>query len=279
MEQLEGKVALITGGASGIGLALVHRAAASGMKVAIVDVEKAALDAAVAEVGSSAEVIGLQCDVSNYDEVEATGAAVVDHFGALHLAINNAGVSGGGLSWEIPLEDWKWIVDVDLWGVIYGVKAFMPLIIASGGGHIVNTASMAGLTSPPFMSPYNVAKHGVVALSESMFHELAMTHPEVGVTVVCPGWVNTQIHLSERNRPADLAEQVQSDDADGLRSVVTGLIEGGLDPYVVAGMVFDAVTAGKFYVLTHAEWSAAVTDQTARMVAGENPKMSLPGTD
>ena len=145
--QLEGKVALITGGASGIGLALVRRAAAAGMKVAIVDVEKGALDAAVAEVGSSAEVIGLQCDVSNYDEVEATGAAVVDHFGGLHLAVNNAGVSGGGLSWEIPLEDWKWIVDVDLWGVIYGVKAFMPHIIASGGGHIVNTASMAGLTA------------------------------------------------------------------------------------------------------------------------------------
>ncbi len=163
--------------------------------------------------------------------------------------------------------------------MVYGVKAFMPLIIESGGGNMVNTASMAGLSSPPFMSPYNVAKHGVVALSESMFHELAMTHPEVGVSVLCPGWVKTKIHQSERNRPGELAAPPDSEQADGLRNVVTGLIEGGLDPDVVAGKVFDAVAAGQLYVLTHEAWMAGVLAQTQRMIAGENPVMGFPSND
>jgi NAD(P)-dependent dehydrogenase (short-subunit alcohol dehydrogenase family) len=279
MDDFRGKVALITGGGSGIGLALSRRAAAAGMKVAVVDIEESARDAAVAELSKTTEAIGIGCDVSDYDDVVAAGAAVMDRFGAVHLAVNNAGVSGGGLSWEIPLEDWRWVIGVDLWGVIYGVKAFMPLIIESGGGHMVNTASMAGLSSPPFMSPYNVAKHGVVALSESMFHELAMTHPEIGVSVLCPGWVNTKIHQSERNRPGALAPQAESEQADGLRSVVTGLIEGGLDPDVVAAKVFEAVAAGRLYVLTHEGWMASILTQTERMIAGENPVMGFPTND
>jgi NAD(P)-dependent dehydrogenase (short-subunit alcohol dehydrogenase family) len=193
--------------------------------------------------------------------------------------VNNAGVSGGGLSWEIPLEEWRWIVGVDLWGVVHGVKAFTPLVIQSGGGHIVNTASMAGLTSPPFMSPYNVAKHGVVALSESMFHELAMTNPEVGVTVVCPGWVRTKIHRSERNRPADLPDRPLPEGGEGMATMIEGLIDGGLDPDVVAGLVFDAVRERRFYVLTHQGWMSSVTAHTERMVAGENPQMAFPGND
>ena len=135
----------------------------------------------------------------------------MDVFGALHVACNNAGVSGGGLSWEIDLETWRWILDVDLWGVIHGVRTFTPLIIASGGGHIVNTASMAGLTSNAGMTPYNVAKHGVVTLSETMYVELQMTHPEVGVSVLCPGWVRTRINES-RTQPS------RSDGRPGSRS-------------------------------------------------------------
>ncbi len=276
MELTQGKVAVVTGGASGIGLALARRLAGLGLRLAVLDIEQDALDAAIVELGATTDVIGLRVDVSNYDEVAAAGAEVVEHYGALHLAVNNAGVATGGLSWELELGDWEWVLGVDLWGVINGVKAFTPLVIESGGGHIVNTASMAGLLSPPFMSPYNVAKHGVVALSESMFHELAMTHPEVGVTVVCPGWVRTRIHESGRNRPAGLPEPDAALTGDA-GSVVAGLIEGGLDPDEVAGMVVDAVAAGRFYVLTHDDWLTGVTAHHERMVAGENPKLVFPG--
>ncbi len=146
MDELTGKVAVITGAASGIGLALARRLAAEGMKLVLADIEQAALDAAVADLSQSADVRGVRCDVSRPDDVEAVATAAMEAFGGLHLAVNNAGVSGGGASWEIDLDQWRWILGVDLWGVIHGVRTFTPLIIRSGGGHLVNTASMAGLT-------------------------------------------------------------------------------------------------------------------------------------
>ncbi len=281
MEQFEGKVAVVTGAASGIGKALASAFADVGMKVVLADVEAAALEVAAEELRSSgADVFAVTADVAQAADVDRIGAAAMDVFGALHVACNNAGVSGGGLSWEIDLETWRWILDVDLWGVIHGVHTFTPLIIASGGGHIVNTASMAGLTSNPGMGPYNVAKHGVVTLSETLSVELQMTHPEVGVSVLCPGWVRTRINESERNRP-DLVgvEEVEETDAGllAMKEMVNTWIAEGLQPAHVASLVIEAMRENRFYVLTHPEWQGMISDRIDRMLSGANPWTSLPG--
>ncbi|KLR62405.1 short-chain alcohol dehydrogenase [Actinobacteria bacterium IMCC26207] len=281
MEQFEGKVAVVTGAASGIGKALATAFADVGMKIVLADVEAVALEVAAEELRSSgADVFAVTADVAQAADVDRIGAAAMDVFGALHVACNNAGVSGGGLSWEIDLETWRWILDVDLWGVIHGVHTFTPLIIASGGGHIVNTASMAGLTSNPGMSPYNVAKHGVVTLSETLSVELQMTHPEVGVSVLCPGWVRTRINESERNRP-DLVgvEEVEETDAGllALKEMVNTWIAEGLQPAHVASLVIEAMRENRFYVLTHPEWQGMIQDRIDRMLSGANPWTSLPG--
>ncbi|CAB4553466.1 unannotated protein [freshwater metagenome] len=281
MEQFEGKVAVVTGAASGIGKALAVAFADVGMKIVLADVETAALEAAAEELRShGADVFAVTADVAQAADVDRIGTAAMDVFGALHVACNNAGVSGGGLSWEIDLETWRWILDVDLWGVIHGVHTFTPLIIASGGGHIVNTASMAGLTSNPGMGPYNVAKHGVVTLSETLSVELQMTHPEVGVSVLCPGWVRTRINESERNRPDPVgAVEVEETDAGllAMKEMVNTWIAEGLQPAHVASLVVEAMRENRFYVLTHPEWQGMIQDRVDRMLSGANPWANLPG--
>jgi len=282
MDEFEGKVAVVTGGAAGIGLAMARRFGAAGMKLVIADIQPDALDESVAALRSDGlDAIGVVADVSDRAQVQAVADAAMEAHGAIHLACNNAGVGSGGLTWELTEADWKWVLGVDLWGVIHGVGIFTPLIIASGGGHVVNTASMAGLTSPPYMGPYNVAKHGVVALSESMYLELQMAAPSVGVTVVCPGWVQTQIHNSMRNRPTTGEQAPDSSvteaDAENLRNFIGALIADGLRPDDVAEQVFDAVAHNRFYVLTHPEWSGMVQRNTERMLAGGNPEMTIPG--
>ena len=279
MEDFEGKVAVVTGAASGIGRAMADAFVAEGMKVVLADVESEPLEAAAAELRDrGGDVFAVLADVREPAEVDRIGAAAMDVFGALHVACNNAGVSGGGLSWEIDLATWRWILDVDLWGVIHGVRTFTPLIIGSGGGHIVNTASMAGLSSNPGMAPYNVAKHGVVTLSETMYVELEMTHPEVGVSVLCPGWVRTRIHESERNR-ADLPPVSEDPDETllAMKEMVGNWIAEGLQPAHVASLVVEAIRERRFYVLTHPEWQGMVRDRVDRMLSGENPAARLPG--
>jgi NAD(P)-dependent dehydrogenase (short-subunit alcohol dehydrogenase family) len=281
VEDLDGKVAVVTGAASGIGRSLAHAFAGQGMRLVLADIEAAPLEEVASELrGSGTDVFAVTADVSVASDVERIGAAADDVFGGLHVACNNAGVAAGGLSWEVGLEDWDWVLGVNLYGVIHGIRSFVPRIIASGGGHVVNTASMAGLTSAPGMGPYNVSKHAVVTLSETLALELAMTHPEVGVTVVCPGWVRTGINRSERNRPVDDARpRAEGDDAavPALRSMIDDLIETGLDPADVAGLVVDAVRASRFSVLTHPEWIGMVRDRTERLLSGETPALRLPG--
>lgn len=274
MEQVEGRVAVVTGAASGIGRALSERFAAAGMKVVLADIEQGALDAAVAEVvAGGAEAIGVVTDVSVATQVDALRDAAVEAFGAVHVVCNNAGVASGGLSWEVPLHDWQWVLGVNLFGVIHGVRSFTPLLVAQGEGHIVNTASMAGLTSPPFMSAYNVSKHGVVTLSETLFVELGMEASPVGVSVLCPGWVNTRINEASRNRPetAPAPEPSDEEGAEQFRDVLGSFLAGGLDPAAVADQVLDAVLTKRFYILTHPMWNEGITARTARMVAGEDP--------
>jgi NAD(P)-dependent dehydrogenase (short-subunit alcohol dehydrogenase family) len=284
MEQFEGKVAVVTGAASGIGRAMAGAFAAEGMRVVMADIEADPLEAAASALREAgADVFAVTADVSSAPDVARIGAAAMDVFGGLHVACNNAGVSGGGLSWEIDVDTWEWILGVNLWGVIHGVRTFTPLIIESGGGHIVNTASMAGLTSNPGMSPYNVSKHGVVTLSETMSIELQMTHPEVGVSVLCPGWVRTRIHEADRNRPGGAPEVVEPGDDPreqglaALRAMVEQWIAEGLDPSEVAGLVVDAIRSNRFYVLTHPEWQGMVRDRVDRMLSGQNPSSTLPG--
>lgn len=282
-EGFSNKVAVVTGAGGGIGAALSRKFANAGMKLALCDVEEPALNALAEELRSEGVDVHTQLvDVSNADAVQAFAESTMEAFGAVHVVCNNAGVSGGGLTWEIDLATWKWIMDVNLWGVIHGVHFFVPHIIASGGGHVVNTASMAGLTSNPGLGPYNVSKHGVVTLSESLFGELSFTHPEVGVSVLCPGWVKTQINRSERNRPgyspSDEPERLGGNGALGQFSdLIDQWIAEGLEPDVIADLVFDGIANRKFWLLTHPEWQAGIADRTKRMLEGVDPYVGLPG--
>ena len=289
-----GRVAVVTGGGSGIGAALCRRFAEAGMSIVVADVDKpAAVEVAgqLADEGvlvADARALPVRVDVASADEVAALGEATMDAFGAVHLVCNNAGVPAGGLSWEVPMSDWQWVMEVNLWGVVYGVRTFVPLIVRSGGGHIVNTASMAGLTSPPFMSPYSVAKHGVVALSEALYHELSFSHPEVGASVLCPGWVRTRIHEAGRNRPqrhggptmfgeGGLSEGEEG--ADGPGAMVAQLIASGMDPSEVADLVWSAVLERRFWVFTGDDWIAMAAERARGAFAGENPQLKLPGIE
>jgi short-subunit dehydrogenase len=282
IEDLTGKVAVVTGAASGIGRALSGRLAAAGAKLVLADIESVPLEAVAAELrDGGTEVVTVHADVSQAADVEGIATAAMDAFGALHLCVNNAGVAEGGLTWEIDLPAWEWVIGVNLYGVVHGLRSFVPRIIASGGGHVVNIASMAGLTSNPGMAPYNVTKHAVVTLSETLALDLSFTHPEVGVTVVCPGWVRTQINRSGRNRPeaSGIARELTEDPGemqDGLRTMIDQLIDTGLEPEDVAGQIIDAVQSGQFTVLTHPEWQQMVSRRVDGLLAGEQPRLELP---
>lgn len=262
MESLQGRTAVITGAASGIGLALAHAAADAGMQLVLADVDPDGLAAAAGKVDAEVETVG--CDVSDPQAVEHLAERAYDRFGAVHLLCNNAGVGGGGPMSELSLRDWQWVLGVNLWGVIHGVTSFLPRMLASGDeGHIVNTASMAGFFAAPNMGPYAVSKFGVVALSESLRGELQGS--PVGVSVLCPGWVSTRIHESERNRPDDLwVERERSQEqADLIRRV----IESGLPPAMVADRVLDAVRGHQFWVFTHPEMVRATAARHEEIMA------------
>ena len=274
MEDLLGKVAVVTGAASGIGLALTRALLAQGAKVVMADIEVDALEAASVGLGSDAEVLTMVCDVSDPVQVEALRDAAVARFGTVHVVVNNAGVSSAGPVWTQSLEDWQWVLGVNLYGVVNGIRTFAPLLIEQGEGHIVNTASMAGLTSPPFMSTYNVSKHAVVTLSETLFADLALAGASgVGVSVLCPGWVRTRIHEAARNRPGSPAPDVDGPTA-GFGDFVGALIADGLDPDDVADQVIDAILTRRFYILTHPDWMPMITGRADRIVEGRDPAVA-----
>ncbi|MBK6857844.1 MAG: SDR family NAD(P)-dependent oxidoreductase [Microthrixaceae bacterium] len=274
MEDLLGKVAVVTGAASGIGLALTRALLAQGAKVVMADIEVDALEAASVGLGSDAEVLTMVCDVSDPVQVEALRDAAVARFGTVHVVVNNAGVSSAGPVWTQSLEDWQWVLGVNLYGVVNGIRTFAPLLIEQGEGHIVNTASMAGLTSPPFMSTYNVSKHAVVTLSETLFADLALAGASgVGVSVLCPGWVRTRIHEAARNRPGSPDPDVDGPTA-GFGDFVGALIADGLDPDDVADQVIDAILTRRFYILTHPDWMPMITGRVDRIVEGRDPAVA-----
>ena len=278
MEEVAGKVAVVTGAASGIGLALARAFVEAQMKVVMADIEADALEDAAAGLPEGAEVLTVVCDVASAEQVDGLRDAAVDRFGTVHVVCNNAGVSAGGPIWLASDDEWDWVLGVNLRGVINGVRAFTPMLIEQGEGHIVNTASMAGLVSAPLMGVYNVTKHGVVTLSETLDAELQMVGATgVGVSVLCPGWVRTRIHEAGRNRPLSAEPTAVETMDDSMREFIAGVIAAGLDPADVAAMVLHAIRTRQFYILTHPEWAAFVSQRTDRIVAGENPVVaSLP---
>jgi NAD(P)-dependent dehydrogenase (short-subunit alcohol dehydrogenase family) len=260
----QGKVAVVTGAASGIGLALAQRFAAEGMRVVLADVARDDLQTAAKSLaGTHGEdhVAAVPTDVREPEAVDALARATVERFGAVHVVCNNAGVAVGGLAWQVPADRWRWIVDVNLHGVVNGIRSFVPLLIEQGEGHVVNTASVAGFITSPAMSPYLATKHAVVAVSEALYFDLQVTGATgVGVSVLCPEWVRTRIAESDRNRPADVSPMVPgpelaagSDDGEaaGPATLLQGFIDTGLDPAAVADHVVDAIRQQRFWIFTH----------------------------
>jgi NAD(P)-dependent dehydrogenase (short-subunit alcohol dehydrogenase family) len=257
MEQFAGKVAVVTGGASGMGRAFAERFAAEGMKVVIADVEDGALQKAVQELREGgAEVIGVRTDVSRLEDVEALAARTIEEFGAVHVVCNNAGVESGAPFEDIPPETWDWVLGVDLLGVIHGVRTFLPLLRehAPQDGHIVNTGSLASVESQMLTAaPYVAAKQAVLGLSETLFHELRAGDEKIGVSVLLPGMINTNMPYSERNRP----DHVPSSEDHPARAQLIEFTrvggKNGMPPADVAGLVVDAIRERRFFILTHPE--------------------------
>ena len=279
MKEFKGKVAVITGAASGIGRGLAERCASEGMKVALADVEEASLAKAEGELkAAGGTVLAVKTDVSKRGDVEELARRTLEAFGKVHLLFNNAGIGAGGSPWEATWNDWEWAIGVNLWGVIYGVKVFTPLMLAQNDEcHIVNTSSTAGLVVGGMSAPYSVTKHGVVALSESLHVTLQARNALVKVSVLCPGLVRTNILDSERNRPADLKNppvELSPQMRAGL-DMFKAAIAAAMPPKQVADIVFDAIRNEKFYIVTDPAWMEAVKVRVDDVMQLENPRSPL----
>jgi len=260
LSQLTGKVAVVTGGAAGIGKAIAQRLVAEGMRVVIADIEQAALEESAAEIGA----VGILTDVSSHASVQALADEVKRRFGCVHLLCNNAGVASTAGIADMALSDWTWLLGVNLWGVIHGIKAFLPLLRANpDGGHLVNTASVAGFHVTPGIGGYTVSKFAVMALSETLALELQAQRSSVGVTILCPGPVSSRLGSSQRNRPDALSGGAFVD-----RDLETTDGGGGvrwMDPAAVADVLVRAIRRGDLYALTHPEWAAIVQSRHGKI--------------
>jgi NAD(P)-dependent dehydrogenase (short-subunit alcohol dehydrogenase family) len=266
MKDLNGRVAVVTGAASGIGKATATRLAEEGMKVVLSDIEEAALEKAVQELKDrNFEVIGVPTDVSRNEAIEALAEETMSTFGAVNVVHNNAGVVVSGPIEELSLSDWEWVLGVDLWSVIYGVRTFLPLIKETGDGHIVNTASTAGLQASGSIAPYNVAKFGVVGLTETLRVELDDANCGVSASVLCPGAINTQIVMSKRNRDPESAQDHKASAQEEAFEKNAGalLAQQGKDPSEVAGMIVNAIVKDEFWILTHDDWKNVLQERVA----------------
>jgi NAD(P)-dependent dehydrogenase (short-subunit alcohol dehydrogenase family) len=258
VNELDGKVCVVTGGASGIGLAMAMRFRQAGMRIAIGDIESEALAAAVSSLGGPDDgVLGVTCDVTSSESVDALRDAVVDRFGTAHVVCLNAGVAPSGPIVGTSLESWRWLIDVNVMGVVHGINAFAPLLVEQGGGHIVCTASVAGLTTPPSLGPYAATKHAVVGLAAVLREELAPAG--VGVSAVCPGVIRTRIFESERNRPQELAGPTHTDES--TVQLYLGAVDAAPGPEVVADAVYEGVLEDRLFILPSPEVNRMIEER------------------
>jgi NAD(P)-dependent dehydrogenase (short-subunit alcohol dehydrogenase family) len=272
MELGAGKVAVVTGGAGGIGEALATAFAETGMSVVVADVQDDALEQAAASLRDlGVEVLAVRTDVSKVEQVDALAAATIDRFGAVHVVCNNAGVAAKGDPWLGSIASWEWTMGVNFWGVVHGVRAFLPHLVMSGGGHIVNTASIAGLY-PGFGPSYDASKHAVVAMTEGLHNSLTTAGLPVGVSCLCPGWVKTGILDSERNWPAELGEQPQLDAARALsEKYVRRAIDEGMPPRAVADLVVSAIRDNRYWIFPHPDFVEITMERFHRIGEGLDP--------
>jgi NAD(P)-dependent dehydrogenase (short-subunit alcohol dehydrogenase family) len=279
IENFQGKTAVLTGAGSGFGLECARIGAKLGMKLVLVDVQQDALDKAEAEMtAQGVQVLARKVDVSNAAAMEQLAADVKSHFGAPHFVFNNAGVGAGGLVWENSVADWEWVLGVNLWGVVHGVRLFTPMMLDAAKadpayqGHIVNTASMAGLLTPPNMGIYNVSKHAVVSLTETLYQDLQLVSDQVSASVLCPYFVPTGISQSHRNRPTDLPpEKPTASQLIGQAQSDKAVSSGKVSASDVAQKVFDAVASGQFYIYSHPQALGNVQSRMEAIVQAINP--------
>ena len=278
MREFEGKTAVVTGAASGMGRAFAERFARAGMHVVLADIEEEALKTAVRELEQEEHrVIGVVTNTMSRDSMQALARRAIDEFGKVHIVCNNAGVTSRGDAgaagrrgvWEIPQRDWDWLVGVNFWGVLYGLQVFIPHMLEHGEeGHIVNTASLAGLI--PGGGAYGVTKHGVLALSEGLYRDLKARDAKIGASVLCPGFVNTGIFKAERNRPEEFASGLPESNA-GARANIDSVLQHAKQPAEIAEIVFEAIQSDRFYILPHPAWDEIVRSRVEHVLAREAP--------
>ena len=278
ISDFKGKTAVITGAGSGFGLASARIGASLGMQLVLIDVQQSTLDAANDELqAAGAQTLAFRLDVSNAAQMEAMADSVKSRWGAPHLVFNNAGVGSGGLIWENTTQDWDWVLGVNLMGVVHGVRLFTPMMLeaaaqdAAWQGHIVNTASMAGLLNPPNMGVYNVSKHAVVALSETLYQDLRLVTGQIGASVLCPYFVDTGISQSFRNRPADMEGKPTRSQQVQHAMISKAVASSKVSAAEVAQLVFDAVARNQFYIYSHPKAIGAVQTRLEDVLQARNP--------
>lgn len=277
LREFDGRVAVVTGAASGIGRAMCEKFASVGMRVVMADVERARLEASAREIESrGAEVLAVRVDVSQADDLSHLAEATLERFGKVHVVCNNAGVFAGGLTWEAIATDWEWILGVNVYGILNGIRAFVPIMLEQNEpGHVVNTCSMAGLINMPLSGAYNVSKHAALSLTETLYHELRMKGSPVGCSALCPELIRTGIGHAERNRPAHLKrpDEPLSDEATIAENAIRAVIETGLDPSVMAERVYDGIREDRFYLLAEegSNWDSACLTRLEDIRLRRNP--------
>jgi NAD(P)-dependent dehydrogenase (short-subunit alcohol dehydrogenase family) len=284
VREFAGKVAVVTGAASGIGLALARKFGERGMRVALADIDADSLqNAAVDLEKSGVETLAVATDVTRADSVNALAQRTLDAFGGVHVVCNNAGVFAGGPCWESPLEDYQWVMNVNVWGVIHGIRSFVPILLEQGvEGHVVNTASMAAVTHMPYSGIYSMSKHAVLALSESLYHELKLRDAKVGVSALCPELVSTGIADAERSRPAELRRPegaALSPERALTEQAIREAMKTGVPPEAIAERVVEAIREQRFYILSEDVWRRCCEVRLEDLRQARNPTFAPPVDD